>query len=250
MNKAEGQQSLLQNLHFQDTVEPEPDLDSTSFFADGEYLDNQELSYSQKVERINALLLRNNLNRPILYRILAEVEPQPLPLSELEARIYILPGFETATQPPFPLIEWLINVEALHSADINEEGEVISDASKEGKTADEIDDMIVDQLVEITEFGRGTLETFDPAARLADLMDEKPQRSATYLELLNFLKEKRSYGDIDCLLRGNPILMDGVAAGDRPMQPSVFVDKLASVGAIVYEQGWLITPEGLHILEG
>lgn len=249
MNTIEEHQMHQSEYGAQAVIEPEPDLNATTFFADKEYLDAQELSFAQKVERINALFLRNNLNRPVLYRILTLVEAEPLTLSELEAQVYQISGFEAATQPPFALIEWLIDVEALNALDIDEEGNVLTEEQREGKSEDEIDDMIFDQLVEITEYGRGALETFNPAERLTDLLEEKPQRAATYVELLNFLREKRSYGDIDRLLRGNPILMDGIAPGDRPMQPSVFVDKLAAAGVIIYEQGWVITPEGLHMLE-
>lgn len=252
MDSATAHRSTLQDFENQDTFTPEiePDLDSTSFFADKEFLEEQELSFSQKVERINGLFLRNNLNRPVLYRILSEAAAEPVLLSELEARVVEMPGFDTATQPPFTLIEWLIDAQAVSLVDVDEEGSPITDADKADKTEDEIDDMVFDQLVTITEQGAEALAMFDPAGRVADLLDEKPTRAATYIELLQFLKEKRSYGDIDKLLRGNPVLMDGVALGGRPMQPSVFVDKLASAGAIIYEQGWHITPEGLRVLEG
>lgn len=251
MKQTEDFELPLFEHELQDSVasEPEPDLDNTSFFADKEYLEGQELTFSQKVERINALLLRNNLNRPVLYRILAQVNRESLPLSELEAIISTMPGFETSTQPPFSLVEWLKDVDALLLTDLDEKGNPLSEEDREGKTEDEIDDMVFDSLVEISEYGKATLASFDPTERLTDLLDEKPQRAATYLELLDFLREKRSYGDVDRLLRGNPILMDGIAPGNRPMQPSVFIDKLASAGVIVFEQGWVITPEGLSILD-
>jgi hypothetical protein len=38
--------------------------------------------------------------------------------------------------------------------------------------------------------------------------------------------------------------MLGRSEGDRPLQPSVFLDKLAATGAIVWSEGWIITEEG------
>jgi hypothetical protein len=43
--------------------------------------------------------------------------------------------------------------------------------------------------------------------------------------------------------------MSGRAADDRPMQPSVFIDKLAAAGSIVFDDGWQLTSDGKKFLE-
>jgi hypothetical protein len=209
----------------------------------------QELTFEQKVDRTIQLLLSNNLNRPTLYRILSATVAEPMRLFDLEDLIQATPEFKNATQPPYFLIEWLVKTEALSFTEVDAQGLPVTDERREGKTEDEIDDMIEDMIIETTDVGRETLATFDPQQRLVDLLQDVPERSDTYLELLDFLTEKHSYGEVDQLLRGRSVLTSGRAQDDRPMQPSVFVDKLAAAGGIIFDKGWVITPEGRALLE-
>ncbi|MDR3053472.1 MAG: hypothetical protein LBU48_06405 [Coriobacteriales bacterium] len=207
------------------------------------------LTFEQKVDHVAHLLLANTLNRPTLYRILGITAQGAVPLFDLEDQIQKLPEFTTATQPPYYLIEWLVDAEALRFIEVDATGAPITDEQREGKTADEIDDLIDDMIIEITDVGREVAAIFDPRDRLATLLQDKPVRYDTYVEVLEFLTQKHSYNQIDSLLRGRPILFDGRDPGDPPMQPSVFVDKLAAAGAIVFDEGWIITPEGRALLQ-
>jgi hypothetical protein len=209
----------------------------------------QELAFEQNVDRTIQLLLSNNLNRPTLYRILCATVTEPMRLFDLEALIQAMPEFKNATQPPYFLIEWLVKTEALSFTEVDAQGIPITDEQREGKTEDEIDDLIEDMIIETTAVGREALAVFDPQQRLADLLQNVPERFDTYLEVLDFLTEKHSYNEVDQLLRDRPILMSGRVQNDRPMQPSVFVDKLAAAGGIIFDKGWVITPEGRAVLK-
>ena len=225
------------------------DLDNVSFLADKETLQNQVMTFERKVEHVGALLFANNLNRPVLYRILTSVEPGALPVFDLEERIQAMPEFKSATQPPYYLIDWLVKAEALGFIELDYAGEPVTAERRAGKTEDEIDDMIADMLIEITDVGCEVLRIFSPLQRLQDLLEEVPERLDTYAEVLRFVTEKRGFGEIDQLLQGRPILMHGRRPNDNPMQPSVFVDKLAAAGGIIYDEGWIVTPEGKEMLE-
>lgn len=228
---------------------PMPDLDDVSFLAEKTVLQNRTLSFDQKVEHVGALLFANNLNRPVLYRILDTVESETLPIFDLEERIQAMPEFKSATQPPYYLIEWLVKAEALSFIEIDDAGEPVTEERRVGKTEDEIDDMIADMLIDITAVGREALEVFSPSQRLQDLLAEIPERLDTYVDVLNYVTEKRSFSEIDKLLQGRPILMSGRKSNDAPMQPSVFVDKLAAAGGIIYDEGWIVSSEGKEMLE-
>lgn len=225
------------------------DLDDVSFLADKDSLQNQVMTFDRKVEHVVSLLYANNLNRPALYRILTTVESGTLPVFDLEELIKTMPEFKSATQPPYYLIEWLVRAEALNFIEVDDAGQPVTEERREGKTEDEIDDMIADMLIEITDVGRGVLEIFSPQERLQDLLDEFPERLDTYVDVLKFTTEKRSFNEIDQLLQGRPVLMSGRQPNDNPMQPSVFVDKLAAAGGIIYDDGWIVTPEGKEMLE-
>jgi hypothetical protein len=207
------------------------------------------LSYEQRVERACMLLLQNSGNRPILYRILKICQPQRMRLHELEEQIQQRPEFTGVVQPPYFLIQWLVNVDALDSFDLDEEGNDLSPERLEGLTADEADDLIADTAFRTSDIGLEVIEEFSPQSRLIEVMNVVPERYDTYIEVLEFLTEKRSLAEIYELLRGRDVLMSGREAGENPLQPSVFVDKLASGGGIIYDDGWRITPEGKELLE-
>jgi hypothetical protein len=208
-----------------------------------------ELAFEQKVDHAIQLMLSNNLNRPTLYRILQTVVDGSQRLFELEEAIQEMTEYAEATQPPYFLIEWLVDVEALSFTEVDANGEAITDEMREGKTADEVDDLIEDMVIDITDVGREVLRVYDPVERTKSVLGEHPDRYDTYVEVLEYLTERHNYAEIDALLRGRPILMSGRGIGDRPMQPSVFVDKLAAAGVIVFNKGWVITPEGRTLLQ-
>jgi hypothetical protein len=133
--------------------------------------------------------------------------------------------------------------------ELDAEGRDVTEQRKQGLSEDEIDDLVADFAFKTNDLGKALLEEFSPADRLDDLLAQVPKRRDTYLEVLEFLCEKRSYAQVDELLRGREILETGPSESDRPMQPSVFIDKLAAVGGIVYDEGWQTSPEGKEYLE-
>jgi len=202
-----------------------------------------------RIDAARALFLQNPLNRPVLYSILKACSNESWYLDELEAHIAGLDEFEKATQPPYFLIEWLVEAQVLDSWEVDVEGVEITPVSKEGLTEDEIDDLVAATVYRTNAAGEAILDEFSPKSRLAESLDLHPARIDTYIEVLEFCAEERSLRELDGLLRGRDVLMDGREAGERPMQPSVFVDKLAAIGAIIFKEGWVITEEGKELLE-
>ena len=45
-------------------------------------------------------------------------------------------------------------------------------------------------------------------------------------------------------------MLVGTARDGIALQPSLFIDKLESVGAVAYDGGWQTTPEGKELIEG
>jgi hypothetical protein len=207
------------------------------------------LSFVQKADKACALLLHNPINRPILYRVLRICESERVHLHTLEERIQQQPEFAGVVQPPYFLIQWLVDVEALDVFDLDEEGNDVAPEQLEGLTADEIDDLVVDYAFITSAIGMEVIDEFSPKSRLIETLNIIPERYGTYVELLEFLTEKRSLAEIDKLLRGRDVLMSGRKPGENPMHPSVFVDKLADTGGIIYSGGWQVTSEGKELLE-
>lgn len=208
-----------------------------------------ELSYEQRVEKACTLLLQNPTNRPILYRILKICRPQRMRLHQLEEQIQQQPEFSIVVHPPYFLIQWLVDVGALDTFDLDEDGNDVSPEQLEGLTVDEADDLIADTAFQTSAVGLDVIEEFSPQSRLIEVMNIVPERYDTYLEILEFLTERRPLSEIYELLRDRDVLMSGRDPGDNPIQPSVFVDKLADSGGIIFDKGWQITPEGKELLE-
>jgi hypothetical protein len=211
--------------------------------------DETNIGYEQRVAKACTLLLHNPSVRPILYRILKICLPQRLGLHELEEEIQRQPEFSGVVHPPYFLIQWLADVGALDAFDLDEEGNDVTPEQLEGLTIDEIDDLVSDTAFQTSGIGSEVIREFSPQSCLLELLNIAPERYDTYIEVLEFLTEKRSFSDIDQLLRGRDVLMSGRNSDNIPMQPSVFVDKLASSGGIINNGGWQITPEGKELLE-
>jgi hypothetical protein len=159
-----------------------------------------------------------------------------------------MPEFAKATQPPYALIEWLLDAKAIEQHDLDEQGIEVTDEQKAGKSEDEIDDLVADYAFQTNEVGLAVIAEFKPLNRLAGLLESVPERYDTYREVLEFLRVRRSMLEVDNLLRGRDILMSGRNPDDRPMQPSVFIDKLAAAGAILYNEGWQLSIDGEEFL--
>jgi hypothetical protein len=200
-------------------------------------------------ERIRGLIQSNPLYRPVLYRILEACQNQRVRLPDLEGYIGGLVEFKSSSQPQYSLIQWLVDAGALDEYEVDAEGEIVSDEQKQGLEEDELDDLIQTFAYQISADGRTVLTDINPVSRLEKLLAEVPERYDTYIEVLQFLRERHSYAEIDALLRGREILMSGREPDDRPMQPSVFVDKLAANGGLVWDKGWTTTKEGKELLD-
>ena len=209
--------------------------------------DLESLSFEERVEHLKATIVRHPLHREIHYKTLRFcLERHTLP--EVEEFIASCPEFPSAVQSPYYLLQFLIKGGGTIVYELDENGEIVLPEQKEGLTEDEIDDLVAQIAFETNEFGRELAERMSPKNRLLELLSITSDYYDTFIEVLDFLNEKRSFGDVDDLLRGRDVLMAGRDPHDRPIQPSVFVDKLEKAGGIVWKDGWIITEEAKELL--
>jgi hypothetical protein len=213
--------------------------------------DKTEIKTSKEpyVERIRGLFQSNPLSRPVLYRILETCQTKCMLLPDLEDYIGNLSEFKSCSQPQYALIQWLVEAGALDELEVDAESSIITDQQKQGLDEDQLDDLVQTFAYQITTDGQTVLTEFNPISRVSKLLAEVPERYETYIEVLEFLRESHSYAEVDTLLRGRDILMSGREPDERPMQPSVFVDKLAACGGIAWDKGWKTTKEGKELLD-
>ena len=132
----------------------------------------------------------------------------------------------------------------------DEEGNRVLPEQKEGLSEDEVDDLVAEISFKSTDVGDWFVDYNKPSARLVDLLHLVPERTDTYIELLEFVEAApRPYGQIEELLLGRSALQTVIDGRVETMQPSVFVDKLERAGALVWKKGWTLTEEGREFLE-
>jgi len=210
-------------------------------------LDLETLDFEERVEHLKATIVRHPLHREIHYKTLRFCQKRHT-LPEVEEFIMSCPEFASASQSAYYLLQFLLKGGGTIVYELDEEGEIVLPEQKEGLTEDEVDDLVAQIAFETNEFGRELVEQMSPKKRLLELLEITPDYYDTFIEVLEFLTEKQSFADVDTLLRGRDVLMAGRDPDDRPIQPSVFVDKLERAGGIVWKDGWMITEEAKDVL--
>lgn len=205
------------------------------------------LTFEEKVRKAETLLKHNPSFRHIFRHILEHCENEAVLLAELEDFVENQPHFATLKTPQYFPIHWLVEAFALEELYVTEDGNLLTAEDVAQLSEDEFDDLIVTYAYRTTQAGIEAAHRFSPSRKLAQLLNDEPDRSSTYLELLHFLEEKKSFASIEALLRNRAVLQDTSRDGVK-LQPSLFVDKLEATGAITYDSGWRITPEGKEML--
>jgi hypothetical protein len=208
----------------------------------------EELDFEGKFKKLRKFVYSNPLTREVYYKTLKYCREQRL-LHDLEEHVGAYPEFKAAAQSQYFLITWLVERDGLQELELDEDGNQVTDEQKIGLTEDEIDDLVCDFAYIITDVGAALVEEMDPKNRLLDLLEIVPEYYDTYIEVLDFLTEQHSFADVDRMLRGRPVLSVKQKAGDSPLQPSVFIDRLEYAGGIVWNGGWQLTPDGKELLE-
>lgn len=206
------------------------------------------LTEEELYERGQRLFLHNPLYHRVFLEILNKCDGSVCALGELEEFVAGLPGYSKLKNPPYFPVSWLRDAGALEELYLDAEGKVYRPKDVENLTEDELDDLVDQYAFGITELGRKLSEEFSPKRRLAELLEAEPARKDTYLELLDFLRQKHGFADIQALLEGRDVLVLTAEEG-TPLQPSLFIDKLNETGAVAFDGGWMITAEGKEMLD-
>lgn len=211
--------------------------------------EGEAASFDERVHKLELVVTRHPLHREINVEILRYCLERH-ELSEIEEHVIAMPEDREATLDPYHLIENLERAGGLERFPLDADGEIVSPEQLEGLTEDQADDLIASYAFQTTEEGEQVVAEASPEARIGDLFEREPERADTYVELLAFFdEERRSYQSVCDLLKGRDVLFRTLGDGSRQrIQPSVFVDRLERAGAIVWDDGWVLTDEGRRVL--
>ncbi len=207
-----------------------------------------EATFEEAVAALTETVNRAPLHREIFLKLLAFCTTQR-PLAEAEEAARACPEFASVAQSPYRLIRTLVHAGGLYWLELDEEGRPLTPQAKAGLTPDEIEDATFAYAVVTTPVGEQVAEDLAPEKRLRRLFDLVPQRMTTYLDLMDFCRERRTFKEVEALLRARPAAAFASTTSSQPLQPSFFVDALERSGGLAWNDGWKITERGMRILQ-
>lgn len=210
--------------------------------------EHEELSFEEKVADLMRFVQFEPLIREIDYKVLVYCFERR-GLSDIEEHIAGMPEFKSATRDQYSLVTELVRHHGLAFFELDAAGNQVTEEDKKGLTENEVDDLVEGFAYRTTDVGREAAARLDPRRRLAELLEAVPRRRDAYAALLAFVRDKRSFAQIDSFMRTCDVAELSRAAGDGGVQPSVYVDKLERAGAIFYDGGWQATEAALEFLD-
>lgn len=207
----------------------------------------KELTFDEKVSDLIRFIQFEPLIRELDYKVLTYCFERR-GLSDIEQRIAEYPEFKGATRDQYSLITELVVHHGLEFFELDECGNPVLEADKQGLSEDDVDDLVTGYAYKTTEVGKEVVAKLDPKLRLTELLAAAPQRAETYRAILEFLCEKHSFAEVDSMLRERDASTFSRDAGSGVVQPSVFVDKLERAGGVFYNGGWETSDAGKELL--
>lgn len=197
-------------------------------------------AFGRAVERGCALLRQNPSKRPLLYETLQLIAEGPVALEAIEATLLADPRCGKGGLAPYFYAQWLADAGIAERFDTDADGNPVSRADYPDLDDDAFDDMLAGFAYAANDAGRAVLARFSPDERLADLLAAEPERAQVYQDVLTFLQSRHHLGQIESYVRGLPSYQALVDGRERPVTPSVLIDKLSDAGVIEFEGGWRV----------
>lgn len=206
-----------------------------------------DLTFEEAVERLSAAVRLTPRFREIYLKLL-DFCRERRGLAEAEREVEGYPEYPYAAQPAYMLIRTMVDKGGLEWLEIAHDGSLVAPEDKEGLAEDEVDDLIAEFAVKTTPVGEQVCEEMSPERRLNDLLEKVPQRAGTYLDVMEFCSEPRTYKEVHDLLQGRDVLKLTANSDNQPLQPSFFLDMLERSGGLVWKDGWTVTEKGKALL--
>jgi hypothetical protein len=234
----------------QDHRDDEPPKSS----APVDYHENLEkMDHDERVAATAECLNRRGSFRDILYGLLGFcVEEKSY--EEIEPFVEGFVEFCRNRQEPRRYVFMLLRTGGLEEIELKEDGTPLTKEDKQAAIADglepeDVDVLVFDWRVATTEVGREVYADFNPSMRLKKLVEEYPDREEAFAQIMAFCREPQTMGAIDDKFKGKS-LMGIDEACKQKRQPSSYVDKLGTAGAIAWSgSAWSLADAGKEYLK-
>lgn len=201
---------------------------------------------SEDSNAVDALLADNPRYRQVMRWIVERCADGAIDLSHLETQIQQHPSFNARGVAPYFLVAWLEEAGGLVRLEMTADGDPIDRDKLTDLSEDDIDDLIASYSFEATEAGVSACARFEPKRKIAELLEEQPERRELYLGILSLLATPHSVADVFAYVQANPHLVPRVP--ENAPKPTAYLDKLAAAGAVAFDGKWVTTLEGKEVL--
>lgn len=203
-------------------------------------------------ERLNAIIScigSQNSLREILYKTLSRCIDD-VRFEDLEAFIKEQDEFihSHVMQTPFTLIKMLIDCGGVYKIAIGPDGQVVEEDALHAMDEDERYEAIDTYLIKATDAGMKAKALLDPMHRLEAQLAQKPHREGTYLAVIDFCKQPKTFPEIQEFFKDTPDLAIDEVTAHHKLSPDFYVDKLEKAGALVWKGKWVATEAGRQML--
>ena len=202
-----------------------------------------------RIDAIVTCIGQQAIMREALYKLLAHcTEPRNFRGLESFASELDEVRYGHLLQSPYNLVNMLVKCGALTKTPVDAAGSAVTPERLAGLTEDEQDDLVEDYLLEATPEGRVVLDLLSPQRRLKAQLAQKPHRLSTFLAVLDFCREPRSFEDIKQLFKDHDELVLDYVDAHQKLSPDFYVDRLEKAGGLVWRRAWVTTEAGLEVL--
>lgn len=203
---------------------------------------DESLTFEDHIALIERRLDREPRYRLALYRLL-DFCAQPRSLEEIDQEVSAYPEMAVSPFTTRTLLRWLVEPEAIVAVD--EEGNPVVSEEPEDEGEDD-GSKAPEAIVEFycnSVVGAQVLDNFRQSDPIGALFRELPQYEGAFIRVLKACQEPKSRKEVEELFKDDPILTK-----PKRVYPNMFLDKLERVGALVFQNNWVTTQEGIAFL--
>lgn len=212
-----------------------------------------EMDFEQRVEATVACLERRASFQAILHGLL-DYCMLDRTYDEAEAFVRTFPSFRLNRQSERRYVTFLLRTGAIEEVELDEGGNPVTaerkqEALEAGVDPEDLDTLVCDWRLRTTDAGEEALRRHSPVRRVARLLEEHPEREATYLRVLDYCRTPRSMEDVKRRLSDDPGLDRDPKTGIPRVQASSYVSNLENAGGLAWDGGWASTEAGVQQLD-
>lgn len=199
------------------------------------------------VERVKWTMHRRGSFTEIMRKVLEFCSVQRS-FCAVEAEIAAYPEFKYIDYSQAALIDILVHAGALRQLSLDADGAVVSNELLRSLDEDAADALVRSFALKTTEAGIEAIADMAPSTRLSALFATAPERNDTYVRIMEFCRAPRTFEEVSSLLEGSSPVKSRNPYTDLPLYPSAFLGHLESAGALVWDEGWMLTGDGADFL--